>query len=714
MRNLRRCVYVGAIALVTACGGGGSPPGSTPPNGPPTVTLSPTSGNAFVGQSVTLTWSSTNATSCTASGAWNGALPANGSQSVTPTSAGPQTYTIACSGSGGSANASSTITATTPALSVTNVFSPNAVTISTSEGTPHGFADLWQLPFGIHFDSRYGYGPAKLIFLNICLSGQVSFPRCSDPPAVTGPLSPQMLAGIDAGIGSFARSGVRLIIVFNYNFGPTANGRDAPIDVIAMHIDQLAPILMKHRDLIFALEAGFIGTWGEWHHSLNGNDTAAAHKVVLDKELSNFKGVFPVLVRYPSAMITYAGSSTPQESLGIQDDFYASGDRDGGTWDACRIDCLSNYTDSQLMTFGEQVSTTSLFKAEFGAASYPPLQGCATLDAYSYRFHIQTLSLNNFPPTLPEALDADGCLTSFLNKVGTRIELQRATLIGNSSAGGSMYVGLTMVNAGYGRVIRARPATLAFISNGTVVGQVPIGLQDLDLRQLASASPPVPKTFQFTVTVPPTVPSGRQISVALLVPDPAPSLTAQAAYALPLNSLDAAGRAIFDATTGYNTIGAFTAGSTQQSPLTLSGQPVAAQATTLTGFWGGDAPAQPPQMFSALSLDAGLRAALMRMTGRPRIAWTLTQSGPNVAGSATLSVGGTPVLTGTLTGSYANGALRYSVSVPEGAVSIAPRCAGIIDGLATVSATELAGSAWVRSSTCAAPLSTVGFSLTKQ
>jgi hypothetical protein len=115
-----------------------------------------------------------------------------------------------------------------------------------------------------------------------------------------------------------------------------------------------------------------------------------------------------------------------------------------------------------------------------------------------------------------------------------------------------------------------------------------------------------------------------------------------------------------------------------------------------------------------LSLNAGLGAALMRITGTPRIGWTVKQSGPNVAGSVTLGVAGSPVLTGALTGTYTNGALRYSVAVPEGSVAIAPGCAGIIDGLATVAATELTGTAWVRTSTCVAPLSAVGFILTKQ
>src|ERR1035438_6517709 len=106
-----------------------------------------------------------------------------------------------------------------------------------------------------------------VIRLYICLGGEVSAPAaCSQQPAVTGPLSTPILNGVNAGIAAFAGTGSWLMIRFIYNFGPIGAGAmDAPIDVISMHIDQLAPILIQNKDLIFALEAGFIGTWGEWH-----------------------------------------------------------------------------------------------------------------------------------------------------------------------------------------------------------------------------------------------------------------------------------------------------------------------------------------------------------------------------------------------------------------------------------------------------------------
>jgi hypothetical protein len=199
-----------------------------------------------------------------------------------------------------------------------------------------------------------------------------------------------------------------------------------------------------------------------------------------------------------------------------------------------------------------------MFAGEFGAL-YTSLQTCSALDGYSYTYHPQSISLYPYPPDIGTNLQSEGCALSFYNKVGTRIELQAATVIGNPTPNGQLYVALTLVNTGYGRVIRPRPASLVFISGGTVVAQIPVALTSLDLRQLASSATPVPQTFQVTVTLPATFPSSGSISAAVLIPDPAPSLTPQPLYALPLNSLDQSNNPVFEAATGNNVFATFNA-----------------------------------------------------------------------------------------------------------------------------------------------------------
>ena len=79
----------------------------------PKLTLAASS--LAVGSSTTITWSSINATGCTASGSWSGTLAAGGNKTVTPTAAGTDTYTLTCANSAGASQASAvslTVTAT--------------------------------------------------------------------------------------------------------------------------------------------------------------------------------------------------------------------------------------------------------------------------------------------------------------------------------------------------------------------------------------------------------------------------------------------------------------------------------------------------------------------------------------------------------------------------------------------------------------------------
>ncbi len=75
----------------------------------PTLTLSANPTTISSGQQSVLTWNTSNATSCTASGGWSGARPVNGNETVGPLTQ-TTTFTLTCTGSGGSVNRNSTVT----------------------------------------------------------------------------------------------------------------------------------------------------------------------------------------------------------------------------------------------------------------------------------------------------------------------------------------------------------------------------------------------------------------------------------------------------------------------------------------------------------------------------------------------------------------------------------------------------------------------------
>lgn len=88
------------------------------PPAAPTLTFAPST--IPTGGTTTLSWSEINATSCTASGAWNGTVAASGTQTIAPTTAGGSIYTLTCSNAAGSASTSATLNVQAPSVSTSS------------------------------------------------------------------------------------------------------------------------------------------------------------------------------------------------------------------------------------------------------------------------------------------------------------------------------------------------------------------------------------------------------------------------------------------------------------------------------------------------------------------------------------------------------------------------------------------------------------------
>ncbi len=104
LHTMKFGLVVGCAALIVGCGGGG---GSVPIPAAkaPTVSISLSAAKVAVNAPVTVTWASTDASSCVGTDALPATQPINGSASVTQAAGGQFTYTITCTGAGGSATA---------------------------------------------------------------------------------------------------------------------------------------------------------------------------------------------------------------------------------------------------------------------------------------------------------------------------------------------------------------------------------------------------------------------------------------------------------------------------------------------------------------------------------------------------------------------------------------------------------------------------------
>ncbi|MDC6459018.1 hypothetical protein PQY66_01605 [Luminiphilus sp.] len=118
MKILKVCFTAFATsAVLTGCGGGGggssapaviTPPVVTTPAAP-TVDLSTDQTAVTSGDTFTLTWSSTDATACEASGSWTGSLGTSGSSAQQAYGIGERSFSITCSGDGGDSPSSEVV-----------------------------------------------------------------------------------------------------------------------------------------------------------------------------------------------------------------------------------------------------------------------------------------------------------------------------------------------------------------------------------------------------------------------------------------------------------------------------------------------------------------------------------------------------------------------------------------------------------------------------
>jgi hypothetical protein len=87
-----------------------TPPPVVVPPAAPTLKIAANPTTVVLGSSSTLTWSSTNATTCTASGGWTGKQATSGSLTITPAST--TTYSLTCAGATGTTPATQSVSIT--------------------------------------------------------------------------------------------------------------------------------------------------------------------------------------------------------------------------------------------------------------------------------------------------------------------------------------------------------------------------------------------------------------------------------------------------------------------------------------------------------------------------------------------------------------------------------------------------------------------------
>jgi len=127
---------------VSGCGGGGSSGAGGNPDTPPTLQFSASPQAIINGQTSMLVWTSSNASRCTASGGWSGSRAVNGSE-TTAALANSTTFTLACTGRGGTVQQTATVDVfpdPDPPSSISAAFGDSSATVSWQSQVGNSYA----------------------------------------------------------------------------------------------------------------------------------------------------------------------------------------------------------------------------------------------------------------------------------------------------------------------------------------------------------------------------------------------------------------------------------------------------------------------------------------------------------------------------------------------------------------------------------------------
>ena len=128
------------------------------------------------------------------------------------------------------------------------------------------------------------------------------------------------MANIQKVFDETKKNGYKLILRFAYDNRPKAT--KATFNDVFTHLTQLEPLIRKNIGLIDMWQIGFIGSWGEGHHSPMSGDWKNRSK--LAKRLLQIFTDRQITIRYPRQKKRY--SLTPEESLrcGFHNDYFTA------------------------------------------------------------------------------------------------------------------------------------------------------------------------------------------------------------------------------------------------------------------------------------------------------------------------------------------------------------------------------------------------------
>lgn len=380
-------------------------------------------------------------------------------------------------------------------------------------------------------------------------------------------ISNEFLQRIRNNMEALRAGGAKSVLRFAYTSSESNKPWDAPWDITKQHIEQLKPILQEYADVIYVLEAGFVGVWGEWYYTDNytfnpAKDQYEPRRQVLDALLDALPAERMICVRTPAAKMfsmgislkdtitvktAYNGSSLSRIA-GHNDCFLADAD-DSGTYSGNNRDHRRFWQyDTRYTAMGGETCKPSTF-AECNKA----------LDELQ-KYHWSYINIDYHSGVINDWI-TNGCIDEIKKRLGYRFTLVSGKFKNGGEAGNPYELNLELKNTGWAAPVNPRDVEIIFVSQKNKDEKYKLKLKD-DPRHWFSEHI---ITIDAEFSLPESMPVG-EYDIYLNLPDPKTSISTRAAYSIQL-----ANDKIWDSERGYNKLTTVTV-SKASSKETFSGE----------------------------------------------------------------------------------------------------------------------------------------------
>lgn len=287
-------------------------------------------------------------------------------------------------------------------------------------------------------------------------------------------ISTDYLNNIKKDFSAIRNSGLKAIVRFAYTTKSSKPYNDAPPSVVNRHIEQLKPIFNEFEDVIVAIQAGFIGAWGEWYYTdyyavTPGNVSAQNwldRTDLINKLLSALPESRTVQIRTPYYKTKIIGSET---SLKEEEAFSNTAKARISHHNDCFLASYSDvgtYTDTTKQKPYLADETRFLIMGGETCGEFGSHSACINAQKEMRRFHWTYLNKAYHPGVLNSWKD-QGCFETVGKQLGYRYYLTKAYLQNEAKPGDKLNVELSLLNEGYANVVNKRNVYLVLKNKST-------------------------------------------------------------------------------------------------------------------------------------------------------------------------------------------------------------------------------------------------------